>query len=68
MKPQPFHRAIRKPETGVVKVEVSPAGDLVWLERSLEVLVQLVDKTHPTTNIPRLRDRPILGLMVLPFV
>jgi len=27
----------RKPETGVVKVEVSPAGDLVWLERSLEV-------------------------------
>jgi len=25
------------PEIGAVKVEVSPAGDLVWLERSLEV-------------------------------
>ena len=29
--------AIRNPEIGAVKVEVSPAGDLVWLERSLEV-------------------------------
>ena len=32
-----IHFAIRNPETGVVKVEVSPSGDLVWLERSLEV-------------------------------
>ena len=57
---------IRNPDLGVVKVEVSPAGDLVWLERSLEV--SSAHKKTPTTNIPRLKDRPTLGPMVLPFV
>ena len=40
--------AIRNPEIGAVKVEVSPAGDLVWLERSLEVSEVLSKLTKPT--------------------
>ena len=43
-----YFAAIRNPEIGAVKVEVSPAGDLVWLERSLEVSEVLSEHTKRT--------------------
>ena len=49
--------AIRNPEIGAVKVEVSPAGDLVWLERSLEVSTFYQN----TQNEPQVEGSPYPG-------